>query len=147
MPEEQYTSSETYEPIKGLRNFIGLILIVVGAIIAIWVIFNVYKMITNPYHLEVFKHIIPDRDEIRELDIDGKKVVLPKGIFHFMSYLIGIFLLSLAVSIAVALIKGGVDLLMSSFQRLELKMTKEFSKLKTKIDETKTLIRKKSDSE
>jgi len=145
MKEEQFNRPETYDSIKGLRNFIGIALIVIGVIIAAWVIINVYSIVTNPYHLEVFKQIIPDRDEIRELDINGKKVVLPKGVFHFMSYLIGIFLFSLAVSIAVTLIKGGVDLLMSSFQKLELKITKEIGSLKRKIDETKNLIKKKSD--
>ena len=147
MKEGQYSRSETYEPIKGFKKFLGIILIAAGAIIALWAIINIYYIFTNPQQLEVFKQIIPDSPKIRELDIDGKKVILPEGVFLFMSYGIGCFLLFIAAMIGTGFITGGVNLLMSSYQRLEAKINKEIGNLKKKIDEAKALIMRKSDSE
>jgi hypothetical protein len=147
MKEEHFNGTETYEPMEGLRKLIGMILIAVGAIVAIWAAINIYRTFTDPQQLEVFKNIIPNSPEVRELDIDGKKVVLPEGFFLFMSYGIAAFLLFIASCIGTAFITGGVNLLMSNYRRLELKVTTEMAKLKRKIDETKAIMSRKSDSE
>jgi hypothetical protein len=147
MTEEQFNKAEPYEPMEGFRKLIGIILISIGAIIALWAAVNVYRIFTEPRQLEVFKSIIPDRPELRELDIDGKKVVLPEGLFLFFSYGIAALLLFIATSIGTAFIASGVNLLMSNYRRLELKVTTEMAKLKRKIAETKAAISRKSDSE
>ncbi len=147
MKEEHFNRTETYESMEGFRKLIGIILISVGAIIAIWAAINIYRTFTDPRQLEVFKNIIPNSTEIRKMEIDGKKVVLPEGLFLFLSYGIAAFLLFIASCIGTAFITGGVNLLMSSYRKLELKVTTEMAKLKRKIDETKAMMSKKSDSE
>jgi cytochrome c biogenesis protein CcdA len=146
MAEGQYSRPEVYESGKGFRDFIGIILIVVGVVIALLAVINVYKIFTNPQGIEVFKQIIPDNPETRELDIGGEKVILPKGIFLFMAYSIGCLLLFIAASIATALITSGVNLLQSNFHRLEQKINKEISSLKSKMEEITEVFKKKSDS-
>jgi hypothetical protein len=146
IPERQYGGQEFYEPYSGLKKLIGLILIVGGVIIALWAIVNVYKIFTNPQEIEVFSRIIPDSPEIRKLDIGGTKVILPEGLFLFMAYSIGCFLLFIAASIATALITGGVNLLQSSFLKLETRITKEMVNLKKTIEEVKETFTKTHDS-
>ena len=48
MTEGQYSRSEVYDSSKGFRDLIGIILIVVGVVIALWAVINVYKIFTNP---------------------------------------------------------------------------------------------------
>lgn len=59
MAEGQYSRPEVYESGKGLRDFIGIILIVIGVVIALWAVINVYKIFTNPQGIEVFKTDYP----------------------------------------------------------------------------------------
>ncbi|MCK4526940.1 hypothetical protein KAW18_06180 [candidate division WOR-3 bacterium] len=144
--ERQYGSIGVNETKKHLKFLIAIILITAGIIIALWTITKVYKIFTNPQEIEVFKQIVPDKPEMRELDIAGQKVILPAGIFLFMAYGIGCLLLLVASGIATGLITGGVNLLQSNFQKLETKVITEIENLKVKIDELKETFKKKSDS-
>jgi hypothetical protein len=146
MPGESYKEVRTSELNWSLKTFIGLILIIAGILISIWVFMNIYKIFTNPKEIEIFKQIVPNSPELREIEIEGKKIILPPGIFHFMVYLIGCFLLFIAGIIAGGFITGGVNLLQSKTQRLELSFKRKFEILKNKINQIREILKKKTDT-
>lgn len=93
------------------KRFLGLALVIIGVIISLWVFTKVCKIFTAPQEIKVFEQIMPESSEWRELEIEGKKVVLPVNTFRFIAYGIGSFLLLVAAIVAGGLISGGVGLL------------------------------------
>ena len=141
-PEEQYGGAGNGTNFRTVRNIVGLMLILTGAFMALWICMNVYEMFTSPQKIEIFKQIVPADPGMRELDVDGKKILLPQGIFVFLAYGIGILLLMVGAAIANGLLTGGVNLLQSSFRRFETKMAGKFEGLKSKVDEMKETLKK-----
>ncbi len=137
--EELYRRTGVYENKRDIKGFIGLLLITVGILMVFWVFMNVYTMFTHPQELEVFKQLVPDDPELRSLDMDDRKIIIPIVIFHFMAYGSSCLLLLTAGIISSALVTGGVHLLQSDFQKLEEKI----EDLKNKIDEIKEIATSK----
>ncbi len=147
IPQARYGGEEGQDVIVRIRTIIGVALVIVGCMMAFWAFASVYKIFTNPQEIEAFKQIAPENPEFRELDIEGKKVVVPEGFFHFMAYVIACFLLLIAGVIGASLVTGGANLLQTSFRRLEAKVDKKMDKLKNKMEEIGELIEKKIDTE
>jgi len=143
--EGQYKGVETAEFYRRLRIIVGLVLIVVGSLMAIWAFTNVYRIFTNPQQLEVFKRIVPDNPEMRVLDIEGREVVLPEGLFHFLAYVVGCLLLIIAGTIGGAIITGGANLMRFDIQRLERGFSKKIEGLKEKMEEIGETLKKKTE--
>jgi len=132
--DEQYRRPEIYESGGGgLRTILGIVFIVVGSMMALWTFKNAYGMITNPKEIEIFAQIVPDNPGLRELDFEGKKIIIPIGLFKHFAYFIGGFLLFIASGIAGTFIAGGINLLQSSIQRLEIRLNKKLGIIKDKI--------------
>jgi len=147
IPGERYGGEGGQDVIPRIRAIIGVALVIVGCMMAFWAFANVYKIFTNPEQIEAFKQIAPENPEFRELDIEGRKAVIPEGLFHFMAYVIACFLLLIAGVIGASLVTGGANLLQTSFRRLEAKVDKKMDKLKDKMEKIGDLIEKKIDTE
>ena len=132
--EEQYGG----EPMLGLgmqffKNVLGMVLIAAGCILAFWICMTIYNIFDEPRKMEIFNQIAPLSPEMREISIEGKKVVLPLGAFKFIAYFIGVILLSIAARIALGLISSGIKLLQPTIQKLEMKIASHFQQMETKI--------------
>jgi hypothetical protein len=134
--------SQSEEFYGKLRTATGLLLIGIGVLIALWAFVNVYRVFTNPDEMAVFGKIVPQSPELRELDIEGDKIVLPVGLFSFMAYFIGCLLLLIAGMIGGAFITGGVGLLQPAVMRLDRRMRAETLSLRSKIEQLGELIKK-----
>lgn len=147
IPDTRYGGEESQDVTLRIRTIIGIALVIVGCVMAFWAFANVYKIFTNPQEIEAFKQIAPENPELRELDIEGRKAVIPEGLFHFMAYVIACFLLLIAGVIGASLVTGGANLLQTSFRRLESKVDKKMDKLKDKMEKIGELIEKKIETE
>jgi len=141
--EEKYRRPEILEAGLQVRTIIGSVMIIVGIILVLWVGINIYKIYTNPREIEVFKQIIPDSPELREMEIDGKKVILPAGLFHFLSYSAGCFILFIGGVIGGGLITAGVNLLQLNLQRLERRMGRKIDDLKDELNKMRKILENK----
>ena len=83
---------------------------------------------------------------MRTLDIDGKKVILPLGIFNFFAYGVCISLLFVGGLLSSAFITSGVNMLVGNVLRLEMRINKAIEGLKNRVDEFKVQFTKKIDS-
>ena len=122
------------ESLRLLRIGAGLVLLAIGVTMALWAFVGAYRILTEPSNIEIFQTIVPESPELRTLDIDGKKIVLPEGLFRFMAYVIGCLLLLIAGSIGGGFISGGVNLLQFSFARLERQIKREVEGLSAKME-------------
>lgn len=147
MPERHRSAEDSDEMYRRIRTAIGLVLIVAGATMAFWVFVNAYRIFTNPQEIELFREIVPDNPQLRELDIDGKKVILPLGLFNFMAYTLGCLVLVIAGTVGGAFITGGVNILQSNILRFERRLNKRFENLRQKMDRIGDLLEKKSGGE
>jgi hypothetical protein len=119
----------------GLKDYLGCIFILTGALIAFWVFLNVYKIFTNPQEMVRFQQLVSSQLETLVSSEKGEvKVVIPREV---LAYIVPLFLLMIGVGVAGVFIKGGVSLLYGSFQRflmriarLEQKIEKEFQSIK-----------------
>jgi hypothetical protein len=143
---KQYQSGEQSDATRSPKNIFGALLIIAGVLIAIWVFMNLYRIFTNPQEIEVFKQIVPDNPELRTLDIDGKKVLLPLGIFHFFAYSICGLLLLVGGLMSTGFISSGVNLLIGNVMRIEMSINKAIEGLKKRLDEIKEQFSKTTDS-
>ncbi len=132
--------------VRGIVSLlIGFVLVIAGTVMAFWVFWNVYTMFTNPQSLEVFTQIMPEGQDWRELDIDGQKVTLPEGIFNFLAYSVGCFLMLVAAIIAGSFISGGAGLLQPAFQKMALKMDRKMDRKMEDLEKTVQEIGKSLD--
>ena len=143
---KQYQSGEQSDAMRSLKNICGALLIAAGVLIAIWIFMNLYRIFTNPQEIEVFNRIVPDNPELRTLDIDGKKVLLPLGIFHFFAYGICGFLLLVGGLMSTGFISSGVNLLIGNVMKIEMRINKAIEDLKKRLDEIKEQFSKTTNS-
>jgi hypothetical protein len=92
------------------RNFVGYVLILCGAAIAFWVVFNVYGLFNEPAKLTPFQELVASNLEttISHANQEGFKLVIPSEV---LSYFIPLFLLVIAFGVAGMLVTNGVRLL------------------------------------
>ena len=134
---DEYEQTDVY---RNIRHAIGLALSIVGAIMALYIFMNIYRMIRHPAQIELFKQILPDDPNLATLDMGDKTIRIPMGVFYFFGYLIMVFLLMVAAGIGTGFIKLGVGLMYPRVDRLEAKLYRETMKMNNKITELKTRI-------
>ena len=93
----------------GVREGLGIVLVLIGVAVALWVFSNVYEIFSNPQKLTTFQKLVSQGAEGSFSTKDSSvKLVIPPG---FLNYLIPILLLGLGTSIGATLITGGVGLI------------------------------------
>ena len=85
-PGWRYGNIEREPDLKAAKNFAGFVLLILGALLALWICVNIYTIFTNPQKIEVFRQIIPADPAAKEFAIDGKMVSLPYGLLVFLAY-------------------------------------------------------------
>ena len=109
-----------YQKSPNFKEYLGLILIILGVLIAGWVFLNIYKIFTNPEQLTYFKELLPSQLEITtRIEGNDAKVLIPT---EFMVYGIVLALMTIAVGVGSVLIKGGTRLVAGDIKRLSRKI-------------------------
>jgi hypothetical protein len=116
-----------------VRSVLGILLVVAGGTAALWICMTIFGIFDDPQKIEIFNQIIPLGQEIREFRIDEKSVVLPRGVFTFLAYFLGVLLLAVAARVALGLISSGIKLLQPSLQKLEMRIGEQFQQMETKM--------------
>lgn len=135
--QDQFGYSGQPDFFKSARHFIGIVLIVVGCVMALFIFIHLYQLIKKPEQIKLFTYILPDDPNIRELTIDGKQISIPMGVFYFLAYLVMAIFLSIASGIGIAFIKAGAGLIYPRVDRLDARLTKESMKLNALITRLK----------
>lgn len=141
MYEREYGVQSDEPRSMGFKDFLGIVLIIGGVAVAVWILMNVYSLFTDPAKLTSFAELVADNLEtsISSGDKQGVKIVIPSEI---LSYFIPLALLMIAAGIAATLITGGVRLLDSDIQRLSRRMITMQNVLTTKMDHIQNIIGK-----
>lgn len=115
-----------------VKEVIGIILIIIGLLIALWTFKSVYELFTKPEVIENWTGIISQGIELPVETLEKQTSLLIPA--EFFSFLLPILLLSIAVSISGILIKGGVELLYGSYQKYKTRLSTMEYRLSKKID-------------
>ncbi|MBN1895346.1 hypothetical protein JW906_12665 [bacterium] len=118
----------------GIRGFIGLGLLVMGVLIALWVFVTVLDFLEDPAELMKYRAII-DKDLETGWDMDegGSGMVIPSTV---LSYFILFLVMGICVKVAGLFIRGGTDLLTGSGYNLARRFER-------KVEEIRSLMRDK----
>ena len=124
------------DSLQGLKNVLGLALVIVGALMGAWVFMKIVAIFKDPTGMEVFEQLVPKDITI---SVGGgekaRKMVLPPVLFHMAAYGLAGLLLLAATGLCGAFIGGGVNLLQGSLARLEMRLSSRLEKLGKKIEE------------
>jgi hypothetical protein len=128
----QNQHTEDFQTSNGIRNFLGYLLIICGAALALWVFSHVYKTFEDSNHLASFKKLVSENHGIK-ITTEGKTVNIdvPE---EFFVYGIAIVLLLIVSGIAKSLIYGGTRLLSDSFKKISQRLTTFEKQVSSKID-------------
>jgi len=129
MLEQQYGFHEG----MGYRSVLGLLLLIAGAGIAIWVFVNVYQVYNAPSKLARFQWLAPEGLGAT-MKYEGKEVEfkIPE---EFLVYGLPIGLLLISGGIASILLRAGVRLLNSDLRRKSKRHGIFKNRLNAKIDD------------
>ncbi|MEW6350060.1 MAG: hypothetical protein AB1646_13420 [Thermodesulfobacteriota bacterium] len=128
------------DPPVGVREALGIALVIIGAAMAIWVFAQVYGMFRDPHKLTPFKKLVSDHLEgsFSGADVNAK-LVIPR---EFLAYVIPILLLVVASGVASILVTGGANLAYGGYQRFLTRVSALEFKLNRAIDGVKDVIRR-----
>lgn len=143
---ENHSDQEKHEPfgrVIGIRETLGIILVVIGTGVALWVFANVYEIFTSPQKLTAYQKLVSQNPEgsLATKDSSVKLVIPPK----FLAYLIPILLLGIGVSIAGILITGGVGLAHGAYQKFSLRVARSEDKTLRAVQHLKDWIKNRDE--
>lgn len=146
--EEQKTEEAIQMPpgVDGIRNIrvlFGILLLVIGVCMSLWVFFQVYRVFTHPEAVEVLQHLIPFGQESRQIEVEGHPVVLPEALFVFLSYSAGCLLLGIGAVLSGAMIAGGASLLPGGIRRFEAGTERRIEHIDRKMKAILEVLRKR----
>lgn len=118
-----------------IKEIIGILMIVIGSVIALWIFKNVIDLFNNPENFERFQDIIKTDFTFQSATENRETVIFLPAVL--LSYLFPVLLMSIAVSIAGLFIRYGVELVYGSYQRYKMKLSSVEYKLGRKIDDLK----------
>jgi len=131
---EEFAERQQSGTLDRMMRNLGILLVILGLIVACYVAFNTYTIFTEPHRLTVFQRLITDRIEAttEPTEKTGEtRLVIPP---ELLSYAIPIALLAIGVSISGVLIGGGAKLLNGNFQQV----SRRLSALKQKFEDFRT---------
>ena len=130
---------DLFGSVIGIREALGIVLVVVGAGMAVWIFANAYEVYTSPQKLTPFQKLVSQTVEgsLSTKDSHVKLVIPPE----FLAYLIPILLLGIGASIAGVLITGGVGLAHGAYQKFSLRVARSEDKTLRAVQDVKDWIR------
>lgn len=102
---------ETAGPDSLLRRFFGVLLLLFGAGIGIWVLVALVGLLGAEARPALVAAIVPDAGKPVVLGLPEGKFTLPPEVFVPIGYLVVCFVYAIAAALAGVLINGGVSLL------------------------------------
>lgn len=138
---QNHSDLEKQEPFGrgiGIRETLGIILVIIGVGVALWVFSNVYDIFTGPEKLTAYQKLVSRSLEgsLSTKDSHVKLVIPPE----FLAYLIPILLLGIGVSIAGILITGGVGLAHGAYRQFSLRLARSEDKTLRAVQNLKDWI-------
>ncbi len=135
-------NGERFETVDKLKNLLGIVFVVCGFCIAMWLFFTVYQLFNNPERLIPFQKLVQGRlESTLSGGEDSIKFVIPS---EYLTYFIPIVLLLITGAVAGVLIKSGVKLLQNDlramirgFDAFKHQSIHQIENLKEVIDRTK----------
>jgi len=119
----------------GIRGFIGLGLLALGVLIALWVFVTVIDFLEDPAELMKYRAIIDkDLETGWDMDDNGSGMVIPSTV---LSYFILFLIMGICVKVAGLFIRGGTDLLTGSGYNLARRFER-------KVEEIRSIIQNKT---
>jgi len=118
-----------------IKEIIGILMIVIGSVIALWIFKNVIDLFNNPENFERFQNLVKTDFTFQSASENRETVIFLPAVL--LSYLFPVILMSIAVSIAGLFIRYGVELVYGSYQRYKMKLSSVEYKLGRKLDDLK----------
>lgn len=141
---EQYQQTQRDDGFGAVRKVLGFLLLAVGVVVAGWICLTIYRILSDPEKVAFFYEFLPENPGMREMEIEGKMILLPPGAFTLFAYAIGAFLLFIGAKIASAFIAGGVRLLQPDLRLFEKRTNRSFDGLVSRLDGLKQTLDRKS---
>lgn len=128
--DPQYSPQRPIEQSHDIGYFIGIVLIIMGSILSLWVFMKVIQILGNPEQIKSFLAIFANEPEMRQFLFDDKTTEIPMVVIQFLAYSFCAFFLLIAGSIGTSFIKGGIVLMGKDVNSLLQKVKEGFMSLK-----------------
>ena len=122
------------------KEIIGILLIIIGTSIALWIFKSVIDLFNNPANFERFQDLINTDFTFQSATENRETVIFLPAVL--LSYLFPILLLSIAASIAKMFVRYGVELIYGAYQKYKKKLSSVEYKLGRKIEDLKYTLDK-----
>jgi len=133
MDMNPYQHQKPADSYKSIRFGAGIVLMAVGVLMVIFIFIQVYTLIRNPEKLVFYSRMLPVDSEGEGLMIGEERIILPRAVFHFLSYLVACLLFSIGAGIGASLIKAASSLIYPRTELLQAMFLKEKEKLGSRI--------------
>jgi hypothetical protein len=135
----EHPNSENFGQGFGVAGAIGIVLVILGVIVALWAFMNVYDMFTEPEKLTKFQKLVSNSIEgsmtTHETTV---KVVIPS---ELLAYLFPMILLGIASGIAGIFITGGANLAWGGYQKFLVRVARLEDKVMRSVDSMKDMVK------
>jgi hypothetical protein len=126
-PEPVYRPQEPQvEESHGARKIIGIVLIGLGAIIAVAILQTIYQLLTDGTQFPLIQELSGEPPVIRTPNGD---IVLPDNVLILAGYGIVVILIAIAAGIARAFLQIGAQLLQVDIRTLVRQLREEFTRV------------------
>jgi len=100
----------------GIRSVLGVVLLAGGVALCVWTFLRVLELLAGE-EVRLVARLIPLSRTSRSILLDGQQVEMPPVLFEFGAYGMAVGLLSVAATMANALLRGGTALLQPALGR------------------------------
>ena len=130
MYEEDGQWEEKKETSQGMRTKIGIVLIVIGGLILLYLLFQVISILFKNAEPPLVGKLKPVAERITEEVQETEPFELSPGLYKLAGFVLSLFLLGLAVQIGIGFLRGGISLLQPDFTKWLQKATLKMDQMK-----------------
>ena len=123
MYEEDGQWTEQKEASQEIRPKIGIVLIVVGGLILLYLLFQVISILFKDAEPPLVGKLQPVAERVAEEAQGTEPFELSPGLYKLVGFVLSLFLLGLAVQIGIGFLRGGISLLQPDFAKWLQKAT------------------------
>ncbi|MDQ7781033.1 MAG: hypothetical protein RDV41_15160 [Planctomycetota bacterium] len=134
------TAEETRETLSrengvDFRAVVGLALLIGGCAMALWVFTNIYGIMKSPGDIGLLKQLSEATFELREVEMDGKKISFSQGFADVVRYALMELYLFVATILTTGVISAGAALVQPGVQRVAARLERKIEGVKGKMEE------------
>ena len=130
MYEDDGQWAEKEDTSQGTRAKIGIVLIVIGGLISLYLLFQVISILFKDAEPPLVGKLKPAAERITEEVQKTEPFELSPGLYKLAGFVLSIFLLSIAARIGIAFLRGGISLLQPDFTKWLHKATMKMEQMK-----------------